>query len=327
MVVLTLAIAEYAAVHLLPGVGRAWRSAGRGAPIVLAIALALEVASVVSYSVITAILLPARPRLRFATVLAIDVTGMGFSHAVPGGGASAAALRVRLWTRRGLRAADAVSTGAVEYAATVIWLIAMLLVGIVAAAPHPGTVPLLRAALIVSVVLLMGFGAIIAVLAVRPDAVVAVTQAASRRLPGVSAEVLERVVGALIDQVHLAFSTPARGRRVMVWGLLYWLLDAASLFLCVLAFGHLTNIGGLLTTYALVNLLALIPITPGGLGLVEGVGVPTLVSFGVDPAAALLGVLSWRLLEFWLPIPIALGTYAWLRSSSRVGRTPAIRPE
>jgi uncharacterized membrane protein YbhN (UPF0104 family) len=46
---------------------------------------------------------------------------------------------------------------------------------------------------------------------------------------------------------------------------------------------------------------------------VEGVAVPVLVSFGTPPDVALLGVLAWRLFQFWLPIPIAAATYLRLR--------------
>ena len=45
-----------------------------------------------------------------------------------------------------------------------------------------------------------------------------------------------------------------------------------------------------------------IPITPGGLGIVEGIYIPTLVGFGVRRRAATLGVASYRIAQFWLPI-------------------------
>jgi hypothetical protein len=76
----------------------------------------------------------------------------------------------------------------------------------------------------------------------------------------------------------------------------------------------------LLTTYALVSLLALLPVTPGGLGLVEGVAIPLLVSFGTPHDSALLGVLTWRLFGFWLTIPLGLAAYLWLRAT---GPAPA----
>jgi uncharacterized protein (TIRG00374 family) len=124
-------------------------------------------------------------------------------------------------------------------------------------------------------------------------------------------------VRTVIGQVRLLVGNRERSRQAALWGLGYWALDAACLYLCVLAYGVAPNLGGLLATYTLVSLIALLPLTPGGLGLVEGVAVPALVSFGVSHDAALLGVLTWRLFQFWIPIPVAVLTYLWLRFSKR----------
>ncbi|MEP7088508.1 MAG: lysylphosphatidylglycerol synthase domain-containing protein [Nocardioidaceae bacterium] len=72
--------------------------------------------------------------------------------------------------------------------------------------------------------------------------------------------------------------------------------------------------GPLLAAYGVANLLALLPLTPGGIGVAEGVLVPALVTFGAPQSAALLGVPTWRLAEYLLPIPLALVTYVSLRA-------------
>ena len=41
--------------------------------------------------------------------------------------------------------------------------------------------------------------------------------------------------------------------------------------------------------------------------------VPAFVAFGVPTTTALLGVIGWRLLEFWLPLPVAVISYGSLR--------------
>ena len=64
---------------------------------------------------------------------------------------------------------------------------------------------------------------------------------------------------------------------------LNWLLDAASLWVFVRAFGGALDIDALLVAFGLANIFAVIPITPGGLGIVEGVYIPTLIGFGADP--------------------------------------------
>jgi uncharacterized protein (TIRG00374 family) len=79
------------------------------------------------------------------------------------------------------------------------------------------------------------------------------------------------------------------------------------------AYGHRVNPLGLFVAYGLANLLATLPISPGGLGIIEGVLIPSLVGFGTPQAVAVLGVVSWRLFEFWAPIPVAGVAYASLR--------------
>jgi uncharacterized protein (TIRG00374 family) len=64
--------------------------------------------------------------------------------------------------------------------------------------------------------------------------------------------------------------------------------------------------------YGLANVAAALPITPGGLGVVEGVLVPTLVAFGTPAAVAVLAVVAYRLVSFWVPIPVGFASYARL---------------
>jgi uncharacterized membrane protein YbhN (UPF0104 family) len=47
--------------------------------------------------------------------------------------------------------------------------------------------------------------------------------------------------------------------------------------------------------------------------VVEGVLVPAVASLGAAASVALLGVLTWRLVQFWLPVPVALVSYISLR--------------
>ena len=60
--------------------------------------------------------------------------------------------------------------------------------------------------------------------------------------------------------------------RAVTWATINWLLDAASLWVFVAAFSHFISPIDLLVAYGLANILAAIPITPGGLGVVEGNG-------------------------------------------------------
>ena len=74
-------------------------------------------------------------------------------------------------------------------------------------------------------------------------------------------------------------------KRVLLWASLNWLLDAASLWVFLRAFGGSLEIDALLVAFGLANIFAVIPLTPGGLGIVEGVYIPTLVGFGLTRRA------------------------------------------
>jgi hypothetical protein len=102
---------------------------------------------------------------------------------------------------------------------------------------------------------------------------------------------------------------------VIGWATANWLLDAASLWVFLRAFGGDVPLDGLIVAFGLANIICSFPITPGGLGIVEGVYIPTLVGFGLSRSVATLGVLTYRLAQYWLPI--LLGALAYL--SLRVG--------
>ena len=71
-----------------------------------------------------------------------------------------------------------------------------------------------------------------------------------------------------------------------------------------------------LVAYGLANVLAVLPISPGGLGVVEAVLIPTLIGFGVPAAEAAVGVVAYRLISFWLPIPVGAVAYAVVTHSN-----------
>jgi hypothetical protein len=92
-----------------------------------------------------------------------------------------------------------------------------------------------------------------------------------------------------------------------------WLFDAASLFVFLGAFGRWVDPVALLVAYGVANIAAAIPFTPGGLGVLELTLIGILVGFGPPRAIVILGVVAWRLVNFWLPIPVGGASYLSLR--------------
>jgi uncharacterized membrane protein YbhN (UPF0104 family) len=136
---------------------------------------------------------------------------------------------------------------------------------------------------------------------------------AAAHLPFIDGPALRRAFSALASRL----ADLGRDRRLMVravsWAAANWLLDAASLELMVRAFGRWVNPDGLLVAYGLAYVLAVIPITPGGLGVVEATLVTLLVGFGIPRGIATLGVIVYRLINFWAPIPVGGLAYVSLQ--------------
>jgi uncharacterized membrane protein YbhN (UPF0104 family) len=131
-----------------------------------------------------------------------------------------------------------------------------------------------------------------------------VLEAAAVRLHFVDSESLRRSFLRLAQRLNDVVAQ----RRVLIrasgWAAANWLLDAASLWVFIGAFGQWVNPDGLLVAYGLAYVLAAIPITPGGLGVVEATLTSILVGFGTTRGVATLGVVAYRLINFWLPIPL-----------------------
>ena len=124
---------------------------------------------------------------------------------------------------------------------------------------------------------------------------------------------LEATFRHLGDSLRTLATSTDRRRSALVWAATNWMLDAAALWSFLAALGRYVNPIELFAAYGIANVLAAIPITPGGLGFVEASLPLLLASFGVTKNVALLGVLGWRIVNFWLPIPIGAGCYLSLK--------------
>jgi putative heme transporter len=104
------------------------------------------------------------------------------------------------------------------------------------------------------------------------------------------------------------------------WGLANWIFDCGCLALSFAALGVGVPWKGLLLAYGAGQLAANLPITPGGLGVVEGSITIALVQFGGAKASTFAAVLLYRILSFWIELPLGWGTWAVLVWSDRGAR-------
>jgi uncharacterized protein (TIRG00374 family) len=81
-----------------------------------------------------------------------------------------------------------------------------------------------------------------------------------------------------------------------------------------------------LAVFAFARLLTAIPITPGGLGVVEVALITGLAAAGGDRALVAAAVLVFRALTYVLPIPLGLLTYIFWRRNRSWRRAPGTAP-
>jgi uncharacterized protein (TIRG00374 family) len=89
---------------------------------------------------------------------------------------------------------------------------------------------------------------------------------------------------------------------------------------CLGAVGSRPEPSLVLLAYVGGALLALIPVTPGGLGFVEAGLTGLLTAAGVGAQQALVSTLAYRLVSFWLPLPA--GALAQVLFRRRYGAVP-----
>jgi uncharacterized protein (TIRG00374 family) len=87
-------------------------------------------------------------------------------------------------------------------------------------------------------------------------------------------------------------------------GLLLSVAYILCLSACVQAFGGSVAIAGIAVVYLTGSALGSIVPTPGGVGAVEAALTAGLVAAGLHGTEAASAVLLFRLLTFWLPVPI-----------------------
>ena len=305
-------VVEFLVVPRLIGAGRNLDLLGRIHPGWLVAGVCLEAGSLLCYALLTHALLPGGgpPVTR---LLRITLATTALEHSAPGGMVTGPGLGYRLLTEAEVSPADAGVLVVGEAVGSAVMLNALLWVALLASIPLAGLTLLDVVAAGLGLAAMLGAAALVLAFTRGEDRAVRAVRWLGRRLPRVGADRLERAVRQVGDALtHLARSRAVLWRACL-WAALNWLLDAASLWAFLAAFGWTVQPVELFVAYGVANVLAVIPIAPAGLGIIEATTASLLVEFGVPAAVATLGVLGWRLINFWLPIPVGAASYVSLR--------------
>ncbi len=298
---------------LLPAFRNAIGDLTRIDPVLLAVAIGLEFMALYCYSLLThAALGQDASRLTRFDLFRIQLSTRALGSILPGGSAASNALGFRLITSSGISKADAGFALATAGIGSAVILNVLLWVGLVVSIPLRGSSPVYGTAAVAGAVLMAIVGAVVFGIVDDKGRLHRFVRWSYDKM-GRDGESAASLLDHLRDRIRGLLAERDVLRRVVMWGTANWLLDLVALWLFLRAFGGSVSPDGLLVAFGLANVLASIPITPGGLGIVEGVYIPTLVGFGVPVATATVTVLTYRIAQFWLPIIVGGVSYASLR--------------
>lgn len=301
-------------LHLLLHVGNSW----------IGLALAAELASLGFYTLVTRAMLPRQTRPRLNRVMRIDLSAIALGHCLPDGGAAGTALSWRLLISEGVPAPEAAFAKVAQGLGSAVVLQALLLAsyGVGSVTSGLSQWEMLPAAASASIILLATF----VVLGVRRIHFRRGVGRIVRRIPGYGPRLGHLLAGLyrrhLVEQVRSTVGDRRAVALAVSWAAANWAFDALALWASLGAYGSHVGLEALAVVFGVQALAAWLPITPSGLGISEAVMIPALIAFGSPRTAAILGVLTWRLIAYWLPIPIGALAFGSLRvsRSARVKR-------
>jgi uncharacterized membrane protein YbhN (UPF0104 family) len=266
-------------------------------------ALSVEILSYMCFAAMQYTLLKAgHLRPPWTPLVKVSFGNQALTNSLPIGNAVAAVYGFRWYRRFGADNTLAAWAMAGTLIASIVSLSLVAVVGLAMAAQVGASfdlVPVLIGAFAVT----LGVGSLFVY--ERPlHAVVSTALRASRALTG-------RPRGDTREQISriMAWMTAVRlnwGQigRILMWGSANWLLDCACFAMMFVAIDAPIPWKGLLLAYGAGQLAATLPITPGGLGVVEGSITIALVAFGGAETSTAYAVLLYRIISFWFILAI-----------------------
>ncbi len=241
-------------------------------------------------------------------VISSQLAGNALAKIAPGGGAMGAALQYRMLVQADLGGARAVSA---------LTAVNLLTFGVVLALPVFALPSLVRGAVERNLVeATLGGLAVFVLLAAAAAACLALdgplawvgrtVQRVRNRLRRRCAPVTGLPQRLLRERDRILAALGPRWKRALVSAIGRWAFDYATLLAALAAVGSTPRPGLVLLAFCTAQVLAQIPITPGGLGFVEAGLTATLALAGVSPGDAVLATFAYRLVSYWLPLPLGL---------------------
>jgi uncharacterized protein (TIRG00374 family) len=298
-------------------------------PVFVVAAVVAQAVSLACYALLyRRVLASLGARLRFRLAAEVTLASFLVSHVTPFGSATGTLLNVSTLEEEGVAASTTGEAIGLTSLVSTVALIALFGTGLVATAGRHVSAGYLRIAGIALVLVLL-----VLAIALLVGAHPSIAEGVARRAAGWARHVRRSIDPEKVAQtsgrlVRLARSALTGRAFAESYGFASGdlLFDLLSLDLMFLAFRYQPGFGPLAVAYAAANIASAIPVTPGGLGVIEVTLVAITVGFGAPRATAVLAVLGYRLVNYWLPLLPGAVAYIRLRLSLNAAgkaRSPA----
>jgi uncharacterized protein (TIRG00374 family) len=287
-------------------------------PAFVVVAIVAQAVSLACYALLyRRVLASLGARLRFRLAAEVTLSTFLISHVTPFGSATGTLLNVSTLEAEGIAASTTGEAIGLTSLVSTVALIALFGTGLVATAGRHVSATYLRIAGIALVLVLL-----VLALAFLVGAHPGIAERAARRAAGWARHVRPSIDPEKAAQTSKRLVVLARsaltGRAFLEsygFASADLLFDLLSLDLMFLAFRYQPGFGPLAVAYGAANIASAIPITPGGLGVIEVTLVAITVGFGAPRATAVIAVLGYRLVNYWLPLLPGAAAYLRLRLS------------
>jgi uncharacterized protein (TIRG00374 family) len=256
-------------------------------------------------------------------VISSQLAGNALAKVAPGGGAIGGALQYRMLVQAGLPGPRALAGLTAVNLLTFAAVLAMPVLAIPGILRGGVDRDLLEAAAI-GVAVFVALFAIGAVLIAYDGALAwvgRVIQRVRNRLRRRSEPLQQLPERLLRERNRIVGTLGPRWKRALAATSGRWALDYATLLAALAAVGSQPRPSLVLLAFCAAQILAQIPITPGGLGFVEAGLTAMLALAGVSAGAAVLATFVYRLFSYWLPLPVGLGAFGWHARRYRAAAT------
>lgn len=322
VVVFALLVGIYFLFPKLVGLGTALDKLDDADPLWIGVAIGFNVAAIATYvalfkAVVGGDVLP----LRWKETYEINMAGLAATRLFSAGGAGGIVLSFWALRKAGMRrhevARRMVAFLALQY---VFYPVALIVCGVLlrtGVVPGKGSVELTIVPAGVAGLLLVT-GMLVAL--IPPDL--------GRRLASVARGERSKAIVANIAKVPATvgeglrftaglFANPSRGGLAVIGAAGFWAANIGILWASFKAFGVHVPLAVVVQGFFLGMVANLFPLAPAGVGAVDAGMIGAFVLFGIPEETVFPAVLVYRLVAFWMPLPLGVIAFFQLRHTTQ----------